>query len=187
MRRLSKSSLQAATCNRRSTFSPGNKQCRLFSSKPLDHVVRQSSACGEQSEMSGLGQGSAKIRRGRGQQKRGLFWQRDWQEGNLRFHQHFLVLLPLALWGNLILFVNWVYEAHKGFAKEEMWRCYQKCRTKSTPRCMQPFQLSRHLEWKNNDATNQWSFKRNGFYLGRVSRFQDTEALFPVRWHWRCF
>ena len=36
----------------------------------------------------------------------GLFGQRDWQEavlGNLRFHQHFLVLLPPALSGNLLI------------------------------------------------------------------------------------
>ena len=65
MRRLSKSSLQAATY-RKSTFSPNNKYCRLFSSRPLDHVVRQSSACSEQSEMSGVGQGSGKIRGGEG-------------------------------------------------------------------------------------------------------------------------
>ena len=66
MRRLSKSSLQAATYNRRSTFSLDNKYFRLFSSRPLEHVVRQSSACSEQSEMSGVGQGSGKIRGGEG-------------------------------------------------------------------------------------------------------------------------
>ena len=36
----------------------------LFSPRPPDHVVRQSSACSVQSEMSGGGQGSAKIRQG---------------------------------------------------------------------------------------------------------------------------
>ena len=38
----------------------------LFSPRPPDHVVRQSSACSVQSEMSGGGQGSAKIRQGGG-------------------------------------------------------------------------------------------------------------------------
>ena len=62
-------------------------QLKLFSC--LDHVVRQSSVCSEQSEMSGEGQGSAKIRRGLGQVEgrgggaieEGLFGQRDWQKG----------------------------------------------------------------------------------------------------------
>ena len=60
-------------------------QLKLFSC--LDHVVRQSSVCSEQSEMSGEGQGSAKIRRGWGQVEEGgaieegLFGQRDWQKG----------------------------------------------------------------------------------------------------------
>ena len=122
MRRLSKSSLQAATYNRRSTFSLDNKYFRLFSSRPLDHVVRQSSACSEQSEMSGVGQGSGKIRGGEGgASNRGrLFGQGDWQEGNLRFHQHFLVLAPPALWANLTLFINWVYEVDNGWV---LWRC----------------------------------------------------------------
>ena len=49
----------------------------LFSPRPPDHVVRQSSACSVQSEMSGGGQGSAKIRRGG--IDGGLYGQRDWQ------------------------------------------------------------------------------------------------------------
>ena len=58
--------------------------------------------------MSGVGQGSAKIRQAGGGLaiEEGLFEQRDWQEavlGNLRFHQHFLVLLPPALSGNLLI------------------------------------------------------------------------------------
>ena len=54
-------------------------QLKLFSC--LDHVVRQSSVCSEQSEMSGEGQGSAKIRQEGGAGNRGGAIPTTWLAG----------------------------------------------------------------------------------------------------------
>ena len=68
--------------------------------------------------------------------------------------------------------------------------CYQKCRTKSAASCMQPLQLSRHLQWKNQinghlkgkDVTSAGTPDSRTLKLSSlVTTFQSTKTIRLVR------